>query len=67
MPASGRARGLSGATVIIFPHNDAAHAAELLDRGARAHRHALIATEGVFSMDGDRAPLRTSLRIAAEP
>ena len=55
---------LSGATVIRFPHNDAAKAASLLDRERAQHRHALIATEGVFSMDGDRAPLSALARLA---
>lgn len=48
---------LSGATVFGFRHNDAAHAEALLTEHRAKHRHALIATEGVFSMDGDLAPL----------
>ncbi len=55
---------MSGAQVMTFRHNDAAHAEELLDGARRAHRHALIATEGVFSMDGDRAPLQQLSQIA---
>jgi 8-amino-7-oxononanoate synthase len=48
---------LSGATVLTFRHNDADHLSSQLaaHRGA-AHR-ALVVTEGVFSMDGDVAPL----------
>jgi 8-amino-7-oxononanoate synthase len=48
---------LSGARVETFAHNDAADLERLLDlyRG-EAHR-VLVVTEGVFSMDGDIAPL----------
>jgi len=56
---------MSGATAMSFRHNDTDHAAELLDRERARHRHALVATEGVFSMDGDRAPLAALSRIAA--
>ncbi len=48
---------LSRAEVQPFRHNDVAHAAELLAQNRSAHRHTLIVTESVFSMDGDRAPL----------
>jgi len=48
---------LSRAEVFSFQHNDVAHVAALLDEHRAKHRHALIVTEGVFSMDGDRAPL----------
>jgi 8-amino-7-oxononanoate synthase len=48
---------MSGATVLRFRHNDAGHAADLLAEHRGRHRHALIATDGVFSMDGDLAPL----------
>jgi 8-amino-7-oxononanoate synthase len=55
---------MSGAAVIGFRHSDTAHVGELLDSARRQHRHALIATEGVFSMDGDRAPLPQLAQIA---
>jgi 8-amino-7-oxononanoate synthase len=48
---------LSRAAVHAFRHNDARHAATLLGEHRTRHRHALIVTESVFSMDGDRAPL----------
>jgi len=55
---------LSGGTILRIRHNDAAHAADLLE-GARArHRHAVILTETVFSMDGDLAPLAELAALA---
>src|SRR5262245_29302112 len=48
---------LSRASVLPFRHNDASHAEALLAQHRHNHRHALIATDGVFSMDGDLAPL----------
>ncbi len=48
---------LARASVLNFRHGDVAHAEALLGRHRGHHRHALIATEGVFSMDGDLAPL----------
>jgi 8-amino-7-oxononanoate synthase len=48
---------LSGAKMLAFRHNDLAHAEELLSLHRAQHRHTMIATDGVFSMDGDLAPL----------
>jgi 8-amino-7-oxononanoate synthase len=48
---------LARAQVHAFRHNDTAHAAALLGAHRGRHRRALIVTESVFSMDGDRAPL----------
>ena len=48
---------LSRGKVMQFRHNDVAHARELLAEHRAAHDHALIVTDGVFSMDGDLAPL----------
>ncbi len=56
---------LSRAHVVRYRHNDAAHAAELLDELRERHRHALLVTETVFSMDGDRAPLAALAELAA--
>lgn len=47
---------LAGAELRRYPHADAEAAARQLD--ARADLPALLATDGVFSMDGDEAPLR---------
>jgi len=42
---------------MIFRHADVAHAQALLTAHRTRHPHALILTDGVFSMDGDLAPL----------
>lgn len=55
---------MSGATVLAFRHNDVEHAAELLTRERARHRHALLATDGVFSMDGDLAPVPALAALA---
>jgi 7-keto-8-aminopelargonate synthetase-like enzyme len=47
---------LSRAEVRVYRHNDAAQAAELLTDRKR-FRRVLVVTDGVFSMDGDLAPL----------
>jgi 8-amino-7-oxononanoate synthase len=48
---------LARATVIPFRHCDLAHAQGLLEQHRSLHGHALIVTDGVFSMDGDLAPI----------
>ena len=48
---------LSPARTLRFHHNDVAHAAELLKTQRGGARRALLLTDGVFSMDGDLAPL----------
>ncbi len=48
---------LSRGTVRAFRHNDAAHCREILAEERKKHRRCMILTEGVFSMDGDLAPL----------
>jgi 8-amino-7-oxononanoate synthase len=56
---------LSGATIRVFPHN---HLGKLESHLAWAREHApdgrvIVATEAVFSMDGDRAPLEEIIAI----
>ena len=53
---------LSRAQVLVHGHCDLAHAEALL-RSARGARRRLVLTEGVFSMDGDRAPVADLLRL----
>lgn len=57
---------LSGARVLEFRHNDLAHAAELLAAERAAHDRCLVLTDGVFSMEGDLAPLQELAALAAE-
>jgi glycine C-acetyltransferase/8-amino-7-oxononanoate synthase len=47
---------LSGASLRVYRHADSAHLQTLLARRA-SNRPALIVTDGLFSMDGDLAPL----------
>ena len=57
---------LSGAEVMAFRHNDADDLrAKLADRRAGVGR-VLVATDGVFSMDGDVAPLDVISRTCRE-
>ena len=57
---------LSGARVLEFRHNDVEHFKELLRRERAAQRHCLVLTDGVFSMEGDLAPLPALAALAAE-
>jgi 8-amino-7-oxononanoate synthase len=55
---------LSRASVHVYRHIDANHLEELLRREGKMARHRLIATDSVFSMDGDWAPLGDLLDLA---
>jgi 8-amino-7-oxononanoate synthase len=55
---------LSGAEVHRYRHGDAAHAEAILVKHRAAKKRALLATDGVFSMDGDLAPLGELSQIA---
>ena len=48
---------LSRARLRVYPHNDADRLEAILTRDRGRFRRSLIATDGVFSMDGDLAPL----------
>jgi len=55
---------LAGAELRRYPHGDAEAAARQLD--ARPEHAALLATDGVFSMDGDVAPLSALATLCRE-
>lgn len=55
---------LSRAEIKVFEHRDAEHAGTLLAETARPGRRQLLITDGVFSMDGDIAPLPDLVEVA---
>jgi 8-amino-7-oxononanoate synthase len=55
---------LSGADIHRYHHGDVAAAEAILAAHRSKKKHALIATDGVFSMDGDLAPLAALARLA---
>jgi len=60
---------LSRADRAVYKHNDTEHLAEVLDEAERhspSYRRMLIITDGVFSMDGDMAPLDEVAKLGAE-
>ncbi|TAJ08498.1 MAG: 8-amino-7-oxononanoate synthase [Nitrospirae bacterium] len=54
---------LSGASFRVFRHRDLAHLEQLLAK-CKVRRTTLIVTDGVFSMDGDLAPLPDLIALA---
>lgn len=56
---------LARAKVVIYRHGDAAHLAELLQAHRSAQRK-LIVSDGLFSMDGDLAPLPALAELALQ-
>src|SRR5881409_3534047 len=59
---------LSGARLRIFPHNNLRKLESHLEWARREHagKRVLIVTESVFSMDGDRAPLRDLVQLTKQ-
>ena len=55
---------LAHAEIVPFRHTDVRHADALLTELRHRHRRVLIATDGVFSMDGDIAPLPSLAALA---
>lgn len=55
---------LSGAAVVRFAHNNVADLRSVM--AGSVFRHAIIATDGVFSMDGDVAPIAALAALASE-
>jgi 8-amino-7-oxononanoate synthase len=57
---------LSGATALPYRHNDLDDLRALLEESRTRHGKTLILTDGVFSMDGDLAPLPALGRLVRE-
>jgi len=55
---------LSGAKIVAYEHNDAGALEDAIKEHASKYRRALIVTDGVFSMDGDVAPLPALYEVA---
>ncbi len=55
---------LSGAKIVPYEHNDAGALEDAIKENASNFRRALIVTDGVFSMDGDIAPLPALYEVA---
>jgi len=57
---------MAGVNAMLFPHNDLRALRKLLERHASAqHRDLYVGVEGVYSMDGDLAPLDRLLSLCA--
>jgi len=57
---------LSGAKIIAYEHNDPGSLEEQIKVNLPQFRRALIVTDGVFSMDGDIAPLPAIYEVASK-
>jgi glycine C-acetyltransferase len=55
---------LSGATILRYRHCDPADLARVIAEERGKYRRALVVTDGVFSMDGDVAPLPDIYEVA---
>jgi glycine C-acetyltransferase len=55
---------LSGAKIVAYEHNSAASLEEQIKENLSKYRRALIVSDGVFSMDGDIAPLPALYEVA---
>ena len=57
---------LSGAKIVAYEHNDPGALEDTIKDNASNYRRALIITDGVFSMDGDIAPLPDLVQVATK-
>ncbi|MGC8856372.1 MAG: glycine C-acetyltransferase [Anaerolineae bacterium] len=55
---------LSGARIVAYEHNDPAALETAIQQNAGTYRRGLLVTDGVFSMDGDIAPLPALYEVA---
>ncbi|MBV9463019.1 MAG: 8-amino-7-oxononanoate synthase [Verrucomicrobiae bacterium] len=53
----------SGAALRVYPHGNVEPLAEHLDWASARSGQTLVVTESIFSMDGDRAPLRAIVEL----
>jgi glycine C-acetyltransferase len=56
---------LSKAKVVRYKHSNVADLERVLQENQGKYRHALVVTDGVFSMDGDVAPLDAIYEVAS--
>jgi glycine C-acetyltransferase len=57
---------LSGAKIIVYEHRDPADCQRVVEENIGDYRRGLLVTDGVFSMDGDIAPLDRLYEIAEQ-
>ncbi|MFC1951881.1 glycine C-acetyltransferase [Chloroflexota bacterium] len=57
---------LTRAKRLVYPHRDAKGLKEVLEKEGKSVKKKLIITDGVFSMDGDLAPLPEIVEVAEE-
>jgi glycine C-acetyltransferase len=55
---------LSGAKIVVYEHCDAEDADRVIEENLPKYRRGLLVTDGVFSMDGDVAPLDKLYEVA---
>jgi glycine C-acetyltransferase len=55
---------LSGAKIIAYEHNSPESLEDAIDENLSQYRRALVVSDGVFSMDGDIAPLPALYEVA---
>ncbi|SEM07854.1 glycine C-acetyltransferase [bacterium A37T11] len=56
--------GIRGIPVKRFLHNNLQHLEQALDHGRRNHRTRMVVIDGVYSQDGDQAPLKDICNLA---
>ena len=56
---------LAGAKILVYEHCDAADAERVIRENLPNYRRGMLITDGVFSMDGDVAPLDKLYEVAA--
>jgi glycine C-acetyltransferase len=57
---------LAGAKILVYEHCDAADADRVIRENLSQYRRGMLITDGVFSMDGDIAPLDKLYEVAAK-